>query len=157
MTTTVKRRATFNPVETFLQHLTLKHEGKTLTNRSESLKKRLKEWLPTAPEAYENDKGSKFVDLDEPVQVGGKTYTGMELRRVSGKVVFNEETAEKVLLRKVRKDPDIVVDASSSYIDQDKIARLHQEGRITDKELESMFETGDPTYAFWPVEGEILD
>lgn len=155
MATTVKRKTKFNPVTDFAQHLSLKDEASKITKRSEALKTRLKDFLKGGTaDVYENENGSKFYDLDETITVGGQEYSGMELRRsVSSK--FNEETAEKVLTKKASKDPEIVNDAQSSYIDQDKIYRLLQEDRLTEKEVESMFEESE-SFAFWPVKGEVL-
>ena len=155
MPTTVRsRRTAFNPVATFAEHLALKTDAKRISTRSEALKKRLKEWMPTAPGKYVNDKGSIFVDLPEVVHVGGKAYGGMEMRR-SVSTSFNEEKAAALLERKSKKDPKIVEEATSTvtYIDQDKIAALQQAGRITEKEVDSLFDD-DESFAFWPVEAD---
>ena len=151
MTTTVRRQAS-DVEQTFTEHLSLKADAKRLQTRSDNLKKRLKEGFDKLPGVYTNENGSKFFDLTRAIVVAGKTFVGMEMRRTV-RTVFDEEAAERVLNRKAKKDTSILEDAQSSYIDQDKIYRLHQEGRITDKELESMFDSSE-SFAFWPVEGE---
>jgi hypothetical protein len=152
--TELRRRTAFDPVTTFREHMVLKAEGSRITKRATALKDRLKKWLPEAPEGYENEKGSVFVDLEETLTVDGKSYRGMELRR-SVSTKFDEDEAAKVLRRKQEKDPTILADAQSSYIDQDKIYRLVAEGRITEKELAKMLPESE-SFAFWPVEGEGL-
>lgn len=135
-------------IETFRQHLVLKDEAKTITSRSEALKKRLKEWLPVASEAYEDERGSRFVDLDETVEVNGQPYKGMELRR-SVSVQFDEDVAEAILKRK-----KVYEEALSTYVDQDKVRALHQTGALTDGDLDKMFVEKE-SFSFWPVKGEV--
>lgn len=149
MVTKVRRATAFNPVQTFKEHLVLKSEAATITKRSEALKKRIKEWLPEAAEGYQNEQGSVFVDLDETIEVSGQPYKGMELRR-SVSTLFNEDTAETILKRK-----GVYEEALTPVLDQDKIYRLVQEGKITEKDLDKMFEQKE-SFAFWPVKGEVL-
>jgi hypothetical protein len=144
---TTVRRTAFNAVDTFTQHLALKAQASTITARSEALKKRLKEWLPTAGTPNEN--GSYFVDLDETVLVNGQPYSGMELRRAVS-TRFVEDEAEKILKRK-----GVYEEATSPVLDQDKIYRLVQEGKITEKDLDKMF-TESESFSFWPVKGEVV-
>lgn len=154
MTKTVARtRRTAEPaldvVGTFQQHLVLKNEAKSITTRSEALKKRLKEWLPGAKGVYRSESGSYFYDLARTLVVGGRSYKGMELRR-SASVKFDVDVAEAICKRK-KIDPDLY---TVRVVDQDKIARLQQEGVLTEKDLDRMFVESE-SYAFWPVEGEV--
>jgi hypothetical protein len=142
-------KAAFDAVSTFVQHMTLKEDAKKITSRSEALKKRLKEYLPTAEDAYANEQGSIFLDLPETVEVSGQPYKGMELRRSVG-TKFNEETAETILKRK-----GVLEEALSTFIDQEKVYVLVQEGKITEKDIDKMFEETE-SFAFWPVKGEVL-
>jgi hypothetical protein len=147
--TKVKKASAFNPVEIFVQHLSLKKDASTITTRSEALKKRLKEWLPSASDAYTNEQGSVFYDLPETVNVGGQDYKGMELRRAVSSV-FDEDEATKILKRK-----GVYDQALTPVLDQDKIYRLVQEGKITESDLDKMFEQRE-SFAFWPLKGEVL-
>lgn len=149
MPTKVKRASAFNPVQIFTQHLALKADAAKVTERSDSLKKRLKEWLPGAKGTYQNDQGSIFYDLDETVEVAGQSYKGMELRRAV-QPTFDDEKAEKVL-----KARGVYLEAVSNYVDQNKVLRLHQEGKISDDDLDEMFGEKE-SFAFWPVKGEVL-
>lgn len=149
--TTVRRKpkTAFNPVHAFTEHLMLKDQASKISTRSEALKKRLKEWLPTAAEGYQNENGSVFVDLDETVEVAGQSYRGMELRRsVSPK--FDEDEATKILKKK-----GVYEEALTPVLDQDKIYVLVQEGKITEKDIDKMFTTTE-SFAFWPVKGEVV-
>jgi hypothetical protein len=149
--TTVRRKTRFNPVQAFKEHLALKKEAATIGSRADAQKKRLKEWLPDAPGAYTSETGSVFYDLPETVEVAGEPYKGMELRR-SVKSTFNEDTADEIL---TAKGAAIHRAALSTYVDQEKVLRLVAEGKISEEELDKMFDTTE-TYAFWPVKGEVL-
>ena len=146
-----RQSAITNPVEQFRQHLTLKLEGGVLVARSEKIKKDFKEWIRTTKDAYRNEKGSYFFDLPETIEVLGKKFKGMELRRAVS-VSFDEEKSEEILKEKGDR---VYKAALSTYIDQDKVSRLHQEGKITDEELDSMFVESE-SFSFYPVEGEVL-
>lgn len=151
MATTVKRKTKTNPVQIFSEHIVLKREAATITTRSNALKDRIKKWFldEAGDEVYENEQGSKFFDFSDTISDGKDDYKGMELRRQVS-TTFNEEKAETILKR-----AGVYEEALSSYVDQDKIARLHQEGKITDKQLDDMFEESE-RFAFWPVKGEVL-
>lgn len=149
MATTVRRKPAFSPVQAFTEHLSLKADASKIGKRADTLKTRLKDWLKTDPsDVYANENGSRFYDLDATLTIDGVDYSGMELRR-SVSTKFDEEVAEKILVKK-----DVLAEAQSSYIDQDKIYRLHQEGKITDRDLEKMFVESE-SFAFWPVKGEV--
>lgn len=148
MPTQVRKRTVFDPADTFAQHISLKTQMAPVGRRVEALKKSLKDWLEKKPRGtYVNENGSVFYDLPVPVVAGGKTFTGMELRR-SAPVTFDEEEAEKILKKK-----DVYDEALSSYIDQDKVYALFQEDKITEKDLDKIFVEGE-SWAFWPVVGD---
>ena len=149
MVTKVRKATAFNPVEIFVQQLSIKKDAEALTKRSEALKKRLKEWLPKAlndDHVYQNEQGSIFYDLDETVNVAGTDYKGMELRRAVSNL-FDEDEATKILKRK-----GVYEEALEPVLSQDKIYRLVQEGKITEADLDKMFEEKE-SFAFWPVKG----
>lgn len=148
--TAVRRRTAFDPVATFRDHLQAKLVGKVLTNRADALKKRLKEYFEVADEVYTNEQGSQFIDLPKTLEVEGKKFKGMELRRTV-RTSFDEERAEQILNRK-----GVLKEALSTYVDQEKVLRLVQEGRITEKDLGKMLSETE-SFAFWPVEGEVDD
>lgn len=151
MPTTV-RRTKASPEEItsiFREHLFLKAEAKTISTRSDSLKDKVKKWLSSRPKGfYRNATGSYFYDLPETVSVKGKNYRGMELRRAVS-TLFNEEKAEEIV-----KEKDLWEEATVRVIDQEAINRLVAEGKITEKELDAMFEDKE-SFSFWPVEGEV--
>jgi hypothetical protein len=134
----------------FREHIVLKREGKALTTRAESLKARLKKWFEESPDdkVYANDTGSKFREFPVTISDGKKNYKGMEMRR-SVSEVFNEEAAEAILKRK-----GVYEQALTPVLDQDKVYRLVQEKKITEKDLDKMLEQRE-SFAFWPMEGEV--
>lgn len=134
----------------FREHIVLKREGKALITRSDSLKARLKKWFEESPDdkVYASDSGSKFREFPVTISDGKKNYKGMEMRR-SVSEVFNEETAEAILKRK-----GVYEEALTPVLDQDKVYRLVQEGKITEKDLDKMLEQKE-SFAFWPMEGEV--
>lgn len=153
MATTVRRKKAeeFDPNTAFTQHLVLKLESALVVKRSEALKTKLKEFLTKGSDKiYVNEHGSKFYDLPESFTFMGKTFKGMELRR-SAPVTFNEETAVKILKKK-----GVYEEALSTYVDQEKVHRLLAEEKITEADLDKMFDE-DEKWAFWPVEGEVED
>lgn len=151
MPTSVRRKpaVTVDPVQTFREHIVLKLQGATLTVRAEALKDRLKEKFSDFSNVYENENGSKFFDFPETITDGKNDYKGMELRR-SAPVTFNEEKAELILRR-----AGVYEEALTPVIDQEKIARLQQEGKISESDMDEMFETGE-RWSFYPVKGEVL-
>jgi hypothetical protein len=146
------RRNTQQAVESvFAEHITLKRQGSVLTTRADALKSKLKDWFKStaSDDVYENEQGSKFYDFPETISDGKETYKGMELRRsVSAK--FNEDEATKILQRK-----GVYNEALTPVLDQDKIYVLLQEGKITEKDIDKMFEETE-SFAFWPLKGEVL-
>lgn len=151
VTTVTKKKAAIDPVATFQEHILLKHQAAKIVSRIDALKKRLKDGFTGFSNVYKNENGSLFYDLPATITVEGVDYAGMELRRnVSTK--FNEETAEKILERK-----GVLKEAQSTlvYIDQDKVSRLQQEGKITEKDIDKMFDE-DESWAFWPVKGAVI-
>jgi hypothetical protein len=149
--TQVKRSAPADVVDVFSQHIVLKRQASTLSTRADALKTRLKKWFAdtASDEVYTNEQGSKFYDFPETISDGKESYKGMELRRSVG-TTFNEDEATKILKRK-----GVYEQALEPVLSQDKIAVLLQEGKITERDLDKMFEETE-TFAFWPLKGEVL-
>jgi hypothetical protein len=149
--TQIKRNTQQAVESVFAEHITLKRQGSVLNTRAEALKKKLKDWFTStaSDDVYENENGSKFYDFPETISDGKETYKGMELRRSVG-TKFNEEAATKILQRK-----GVYNEALTPVLDQDKIYVLLQEGKITEKDIDKMFEETE-SFAFWPLKGEVL-
>lgn len=127
----------------FRQFLLLKQEGVELKRREDLLKKDL---LATAEtEGTEDETGSQVFNLDEPITDGQKNFTGFtRQRRVS--TSLNEERTELFLnaagLLEAAQRTEVV-------LDHDKVFALQQEGKITESDLDSFFDT-TITWAFVP-------
>jgi hypothetical protein len=151
VTTAVRRKTPAKPEQVFAEHIVLKRQAATIKTRAENLKDTLKKWFQETPseKVYANENGSKFYDFPETVSDGKDDYKGMELRRSVG-TKFDEDKAEAILKKK-----GVYEEALTPVLDQDKIYRLVQEGKITEKDIDKMFVESE-TFAFWPVKGEVL-
>lgn len=151
MATQVRRKIDTGVEDVFAQHIVLKRQAAALVTRSDALKKKLKEWFTStaSDDVYENEQGSKFYDFPKTISDGKESYKGMELRRSVG-TKFNEDEATRILKRK-----GVFEQALTPVLDQDKIAVLLQEGKITEKDIDKMFEETE-SFAFWPLKGEVL-
>jgi hypothetical protein len=116
-----------------------------------------------------DDKGSKYLELDKPVQVGGKTYSGMKAERRTSPV-FDPEKATQLLEEKGLYNR-AAVDEFSNHIfqlienfsqpvsvsfqigvDQEELYLAYQEDKITEEELDSCF-TEEEYFAFIKLQG----
>jgi hypothetical protein len=136
-----------DPAQTFFQQRTLKTEAEALKKRADALATRLKDFI-ASNFAYTSDSGSQFIDFDDTVEVDGVKYKGLERRR-SVKTPFNEEKATKILKRK-----GLYEKALSSFLDEEKVYLLAQEGELSAKDIDAMLDETE-TWALWPVKGEV--
>lgn len=101
--------------------------------------------------------GHRTITLDEPVtyheykgeQPKVKTITGIERKCRQPALTLNEERTMAYLKRKKLMDEctkTVVV------IDEDALLAHNFTGEITDKELEALYDKGEPTYAFYLME-----
>lgn len=152
MATSVRRKAAapgIDPEQTFREHILLKAQGATITTRAEALKTRLKDAFDSFANLYVSDSGSKFFDFAETISDGKVDYKGMEMRRAVN-TTFNETKAELILRRK-----GVYEEALTPVLDQDKVYVLAAEGKISEKEVDEMFEKTE-RFSFYPVKGEVL-
>lgn len=95
-----------------------------------------------AAEGEEDEKGSLFLAFD-PVTAGGQTYSTIKReRRVSVSLL-----SDKVETLADKKDLRDRLYKMVPVLDQDELYVLNQEGKITDRELDSLFEEKE-TWAF---------
>lgn len=148
-TRTVSRRTPIGSITSkFVQFLAVDLEAKDLAKRADALKSELKDFAEANGEADEN--GHKIYALEAPVEVKGKHFAGfMRQRRVSQ--VFDEEAAEALCTERGFQREEFI--SVQEYVDQDKIARLYAEDRISDKEFKSLVKERE-TFAFVPVKGD---
>lgn len=153
MTRTVRRAGALDPVADFTQHIRLKNDAKTISARADKIKASLKKWLADATDVVVGETGSRFFYFDQTVtDNSGKPYKGMELRKSAGSSTFDEDKAMKIAERK-----GIVADVTVPVIDQDLWYRAIQSGKITTREADSAIHVGEPSWAFWPIDGEADD
>jgi hypothetical protein len=93
----------------------------------------------------QDEKGSMFYALPMPLESAGKTWKGIK-REARTSVVLNEERALEFAKSKGLNDVIIRVES----IDLDALYVAHQERRISEAELDGLFDT-KTSYAFKPV------
>lgn len=133
-------------VHTFLFN---RHNEEVAKQRKLTERDRLKEYV--REHGYEDGSGNLCIDFDNPVESMGKTWRGLQLRRVQGAATLDEDWAfnyieENGLTERAVK---IVV---LEEIDQNELAVLNQEGIISDDDLDQMFTRPEVTWALYPVE-----
>jgi len=128
----------------FTQWAVLKHEVTETTKRQNKLRDEISTYLEA--NGYQDDKGSFIIDLPEPLLAGGKTYTAIKRQRKTSQF-FKEDEATALLEAK-----GLLAEAQTTltYLDQDKVYVLNQEGKITDEEIDSFFGENE-SFAFTPV------
>lgn len=128
----------------FRQWAVIKHEVAELTKRQNQLRDEMAKTLTA--EGAVDDKGSYFLDLPEPVEVNGQIFRQIKRERRAPQV-FLESAAEELL-----SSLGLLEEAQTTYtvLDQDKVYVLNQEGKLTDDQIDSLFETRE-SFAFKPI------
>lgn len=127
------------------EFLVVRNEEVEFKKRKEFLRDKLSAVVQEKGE--QDEKGSFILDLEQPLEVGGKTYTSLKHeRKVSQQ--FLEDAAEEWL-----ESNGLLAEAQETVttvvLDHDAIYRLNQEGKIPDEVLDSWFED-KISYAFKP-------
>jgi hypothetical protein len=142
----VKRRTGASNFERLaMQFLALREEEKQVKTRKAALQTLLQ---PQVVEEGELDEiaGHRTLALSQPIEIGGKTYTGLKQERRVSKV-FDEEKAEEILKAKnLWKDAIETVEV----IDHDKVYALHMDEKITEAEMDEIL-VDKETFAFVTV------
>lgn len=152
----VSRRATSAPeapssatvTSKAIAALTLKAESNAALRRHDVLKGELMTFLAGYGEP--DDKGHRVFEFQNPIVIGGQSMKGIKReRRVS--VGLDEEKAAEIITEKgddvVRRVYKEVVE---TVLDQEEIYVLHQEGVISEEEIDAMFVERE-SFAFIPV------
>jgi hypothetical protein len=140
------RRSPHSIADRFLQWVKVRDEIKFMEDRQKQLRNQMMSAIET--EGEKDEKGSLFLELTEPIEYDGKTYGLLKKERRVGSR-FLEDDAEKLLESK-----GLLAEAQKTVVvlDQDSIYRLHQEGKLTEAEIDSMFQES-VTWAFKPMAG----
>lgn len=154
MATKVTRKKTASTVlgadevaDVLAEYLALEYQQNLLTKRVDELKKALKSTVEVL--GYTDDKGSLYVELDEPV-VGpdGKEYSLLKNeRRVIQSI--NTDRAETLVKSKGLEKQCIILVPT---LDENEILKAHYEGDISQEEIDSIFDTRE-NFAFRKLEG----
>ena len=133
MTTVKRARPTAMLQGKAAQFLALRAEATAIEKR----KKVLNTYLAEQVEKYGDEdeiNGHFNMVLPEPILAGGKEYTILQ-RQKRTSMLFDEDKAEEIL-----REHDIYDEATTTVVtlDQDKVYALHQMGRISDEEMDSI-------------------
>lgn len=139
-------RSPRDPVlQTVVQFLDLKARVEQETQERDRLRDELKAYVETTHDVTDVD-GHQYRELSSPVTVAGKTYKTLKReRRVS--TTLNEDRLLELAHEKGFTDRVI---KTMEYVDQDEIYVLYQEGKLTEEELDSLFDR-NITWAFRPI------
>lgn len=133
MTTVKRARPTAMLQGKAAQFLSLRAEEAAISKR----KKVLNTYLSEQIEKYGDEdeiNGHFNMVLPEPVLAGGKEYTILQRQKRVG-MLFDEQVAEDILREHEIYDEATVTTVS---LDQDKVYALHQMGKISDEEMDSI-------------------
>lgn len=130
------------------QYLFIKRDIEEQTARLTVLKADLMRMVEAKGEP--DDKGSQYLDLPYPIEVGDRSYSTLKREHKSGSISFNEEAAlalaEKLGIRERVVQTVEVIDQNEFYV-------LNQEGVISDEQLDGLFEQKPDFWAFIPMVG----
>jgi hypothetical protein len=129
----------------FAQFVSLKASAKELTDRANDIKNELMVWAEK--NAKPDEKGHLVHTLAASVVAGGATFSGF-MRQRKVKELFNEDRATDLLVGKGI--PASQFTSTLTYVDQDKVARLYADGKITEAEFDSLIDK-TVEWAFVPV------
>lgn len=145
MPTVQRRRPTSMIQGKATQFLALRDEETQVKKRKAVLNTYLSEQIDKFGDVDEVN-GHRTLRLSSSVPIGGKEYVALQRqRRVS--MVFDEEIAERIL-----REHDIYEQATETLVvlDQDKVYALHQEGKISDEEMDEILVEKE-TFALVPL------
>lgn len=120
------------------QWLRIRHQRAQLNARMSELRS---EMQPYIDEHGERDAAGHCTVKIEPVTIGDVTYTGAT-RQVRRKTLLKEETAEALLRERIDEETGLSLYdlATRSIIDQNEVYDLYQRGKLSDADMEEIFE-----------------
>ena len=159
MTTVTKRTPTitarrtptpaFDLMSTAIDLITNKARAAELTKRAGKARDALIKYVEKHAQ-IEDEKGSQFLSLPEPFEFGGSTYTSLKREKRSSQVFLEEEAEALVRSKGLWEQASTTI----TVLDQDKIFILNQEGKISDDEIDELFDE-KVTWALIPSTGEL--
>lgn len=140
----------------FLYNRSVEAQATPLKNTARDLIKgwlTLKDQLGRFANGRVDENGHRYLDFDQPLTIGGETYTGIQAQRKTSAAIDLEKT--EALLREKGGDAlyDVVFKREViRTFDEDELFLLHQKGVISDEELDAL-ETESESYSLVPVKG----
>ncbi|MFE6739783.1 hypothetical protein [Streptomyces tubercidicus] len=131
--------------EKLRQWALLKQASVDLSSRMNKLRDELMDTVDR--DGDRDEKGSSHLRLTNELEVGGKFFRGLK-REARTSTVLNEERALEMVVAKGLEN-DVVVNVPT--IDLDALYEAYQQRKLTQGELDSLFDTRT-SFAFKPVE-----
>jgi hypothetical protein len=110
----------------------------------------LKPWVMANAEPDEN--GNRRLFFEAPYEVDSEPFAGLELRKSQGKSYLDIE-AVKAYIKEHGLEDQVIKTRTETYIDTDALVILNQQLIIPDEDLDSLYETPDPTYSLYAIDG----
>lgn len=150
-TATARRAAqpTFDLMATAIDLITNKARAAELTKRAGKARDVLIKYVEKHAQ-IEDEKGSQFLTLPEPFEFGGSTYTSLKREKRSSQVFLEDEAEALVRAKGLWEQATTTI----TVLDQDKIFILNQEGKISDDEIDELFDE-KVAWALIPSTGEL--
>lgn len=99
-----------------------------------------------AENGEENSDGHVDFLFEEPLAIGSATYRGLRNQKTQPAPLLVEDRAE-VLLKELGLLARVAKEVTVTVWDWDELYVLNQQGKITDDQLDALFDTPDPTYS----------
>lgn len=104
----------------------------------------LKEYV--AEHGEETPEGHLEWRFSDPLNIGGEVYLGLRNQRSQGDPLLDEDRAE-VLLKELGLRDEVVRTEQVEVWDWDKLYVLNQQGKISDEQLDSLFDEAEPSWS----------
>jgi hypothetical protein len=137
-----------NPLAKVREFLVLKFQETQVVTRKNHLRDEISTFVDAHGET--DEKGSKFWDLPEPVEVNGQKFTSVKRERRTS--IGLDVDAVETLANKKGLTDRVFKEVTTTVLDQDELYVLQQEGLITEDELDALF-TESVSFAFKPIRG----
>jgi hypothetical protein len=102
---------------------------------------------------FERDGGPKFVPGP-----GNTEYWGLQQRRVPGGEYMDEDEVQKFVdTLPAQLAERVIYDVVKTVVDTEELYVLHQEGKITQKQLRALIRHHKDSYQLWPITEPPID
>lgn len=119
-----------------LTWLYLKSQADELVARANQARDRVTSAVRDSAEAYLDDRGHLYLDLDQPLTVGERTYAAVKrekrITRIASEERAHELAAARGLLARLF--------PTRPVFDEQELYVAYQEGKITEEEIDALYD-----------------